>query len=119
MTVKNKQIISGFIALVSVVLPIAASAGLPPQPAIRADAFFGGFTIETVLLRLVDWGWKIFVVIAVLLFIYAGTLFLTAAGNESQLSTAKKAAIWGVVGVAVAIIGFSIITIVQGGIVPP
>jgi type IV secretory pathway VirB2 component (pilin) len=40
-------------------------------------------------------------VIAVLFLIYSGFLFVTARGNEEKLSTAKRAFLWTVVGVAV------------------
>lgn len=57
--------------------------------------------------------WVIFGVIAVICFVIAGVLFLTAQGEPEKVKLARAAFIWGVVGVAVGIIAYSIISIVS------
>jgi len=57
--------------------------------------------------------WVIFTGIAVILFVFAGILFLTAQGRPEELTRAKQAFLWGVVGVVVAILAFSIIKIIE------
>ncbi len=47
--------------------------------------------------------------IAIIAFVIAGILYLTAAGNDGQIKTAKTAMTWSVVGVVVALVGFVII----------
>jgi len=54
----------------------------------------------------------IFGAIAVIAFLTAGILFLTAAGDPEKIQTARTAFIWGIAGVVVGIIAFSIIAIV-------
>jgi hypothetical protein len=54
----------------------------------------------------------LFGAVAVICFVMAGILFLTAQGEPEKLKTAKAATIWGFVGVAVGIIAFSIVGIV-------
>lgn len=56
-------------------------------------------------------------VLAVLIFIYAGYLYLTAAGDESKLSTAKSTVLYAVVGVVVSVLGFVAVATVQRFIV--
>jgi len=56
----------------------------------------------------------IFTAIVVVLFVVAGILFLTAQGAPEKLATARSAFLWGVVGVAVGIIAYSIVLIVAG-----
>ena len=56
--------------------------------------------------------WIVFTAIAVIMLVIAGILFLTAQGNPEQVSKARSAFLWGVVGVVVAIIAYSIIAIV-------
>ncbi len=51
--------------------------------------------------------WPIFLGVVVIMFIYAGFLFLTAQGEPGKVSEAKKALIWAVVGIIVAIFAFS------------
>ena len=55
----------------------------------------------------------IFGAVAVISFIVAGVLFLTAQGEPDKITKARSAFIWGVAGVIVGIIAFSIIAIVS------
>lgn len=54
----------------------------------------------------------IFGAVAVIAFVVAGILLLTAGGQPEKVQTARQAFIWGVVGVIVGIIAFSIVAIV-------
>jgi hypothetical protein len=54
----------------------------------------------------------IFGAIAVVSFVLAGILFLTANGDPEKIGTARSAVIWGVVGIAVGLIAFVIVSIV-------
>jgi len=49
--------------------------------------------------------------VAVICFLVAGVLFLTAQGEPEKVKTARAAFIWGVAGVIVGILAFSIIAI--------
>lgn len=60
--------------------------------------------------------WIVFGAIAVIMFVIAGILFLTAGGNPEKVQAARSAFIWGVAGVVVGIIAFSIMAIVGTGI---
>ena len=57
--------------------------------------------------------WIIFGLIAVIAFVVAGILFLTAGGNAEKVAAARSAFIWGIAGVVVGIIAYSIIAIVS------
>jgi hypothetical protein len=54
----------------------------------------------------------IFGAVAVISFVIAGILFLTANGEPEKIKTARSAVIWGIAGVVVGILAFSIIAIV-------
>jgi len=56
----------------------------------------------------------IFGAIAVICFVISGVMFLTAQGDSAKLQTARSSFVWGVAGVIVGIIAFSIIAIVGG-----
>lgn len=43
--------------------------------------------------------------LAALMFIWAGILFVTSAGNEGRLGSAKKALWWAIIGTAIALTG--------------
>ena len=51
--------------------------------------------------------WPIFTGFVVIIFLWAGILYLTARGEPGKIQTANKAVIWGIVGVAVGILAYS------------
>lgn len=57
--------------------------------------------------------WIVFTVIVVIAFVMAGILFLTAAGSPEKIATARMAFLWGVAGVVVGILAFTMITVVR------
>ena len=52
-------------------------------------------------------------VIAPILIVYAGFLYITSAGNEDKVKTAQKTLIWALVGFAVVLIASSVPAIIQ------
>ena len=52
-------------------------------------------------------------VIAVMMGLYAGFLFMMASGDAEQVKTASKTFLWAIVGVAVAIFSLSIVAITK------
>jgi len=111
-----KKLATLFSLTTLLILPTIALAGLtqPPQPgqgvAIDPCAIFN-LTLNFI--------WPIFIGIAVLIFIYAGFLFLTAAGEPGKVSTARHALIWAIVGLAVALLAYSMVVIITNFINPP
>ena len=51
--------------------------------------------------------------LAVIMFLWAGILFLTSAGNESRLASARRALWWAVIGTAVALVGQSLVLVIR------
>ncbi|OGZ67204.1 MAG: hypothetical protein A3C58_00220 [Candidatus Staskawiczbacteria bacterium RIFCSPHIGHO2_02_FULL_34_10] len=51
--------------------------------------------------------WPLFFALSVIMFIWAGVLFLTARGDPSKIILARGAVLWAVIGIIVAIVGFS------------
>ncbi len=95
---KNISVLVVFISIL--VLPVIASAALPT-------------TATAILTRAKEAVWTIFAVVAVFCFVYAGMLYLTASGDPQKLEKAKKAVIWGVVGIIIAIVAFSAVSIIK------
>lgn len=90
--------------LAALALPVLATAqGMPS----------GGASLEQLINGIKSAAWMIFGAVAVVCFIIAGILFLTAAGNPEKIVQARNAFLWGVAGVVVGILAYSIITIVQ------
>src|SRR3989344_3098082 len=103
----NKKLII-FSTITLLLLPLVIFAIIiPAQPG------QGAINILSLINNLLQVLWWIFLGIIVAMSIWAGILFLTAQGSEDQLGKAKKAVIWGGVGVFVAILGYSAFITIQ------
>jgi heme/copper-type cytochrome/quinol oxidase subunit 2 len=102
-----KKILLSLALLGMLVLPaltMAQIGGSPPN--------VENLSLERVGQIIADAVWIIFTIIAVVMFVVAGIMFLTASGDAEKIKTARNAFLWGVAGVVVAIIAFGIISIV-------
>lgn len=72
----------------------------------------GEITLDTIISSTKTIIWTVFLLLVVICFIVAGILFLTAGGAPEKISTARSSFMWGVVGIIVAIVAYSIVTIV-------
>jgi len=72
-----------------------------------------GITLDSLINSIKNASWKVFGVIAVIAFIVAAVLFLTAGGDPEKISAARNAFLWGVAGVIVGILAFSIVTFIE------
>lgn len=100
----KKIIIFGLLTL----LPIIVSAQInfsPPGTLPENPA--------TALTRIANFVWTIAAGVSVIMLIWAGVMFLTAAGNPQKIKQAQDAFFWGVVGVAVTVIAFSVPALVK------
>jgi len=57
--------------------------------------------------------WIVFGGLVFVCFVYAGIMFLTAAGNPDKLGKAKSALLWGVVGTGVGLLAWSAEAIIK------
>ena len=103
----NKKIFTLLTSAVLLALPVVSLAvNLIPLPGIilnPGNIFDALFNIL----------WPFFAGFAVIMFIVAGFLFLTAQGDPEKVNQARQATLWGVVGVIVGLIAFSIPFIVR------
>src|SRR3989338_2131195 len=98
----SKKIIILFV-WTGMVLPFIARAFDPP-------ALGGGEIINVLVLfnRIFSFLWPLFVVFAILMFIFSGYIFLVAKGDPGKIKLAKDALLWGIIGVGVGILAFSL-----------
>jgi len=104
-----KKYLISLVLLTALSLPVLAlaegAAGHPGE----------GNTLQGLIEGIKSAAWLIFGAVAVICFVIAGILFLTAAGNPEKVQQARNAFLWGVAGVIVGILAYSIISIVQTG----
>ncbi len=120
----NKKLISLSSLIILLTLPFFAMGqqGPPPNVAFNFPPLNPQGPLTESLSEQIQWIidsifsfiWPIFSAFAILMFIIAGFMFLTANGDPSKTSSAKKALIWGIVGVTVGILAFSIPFIING-----
>ena len=108
----NKKIL--FLVILAVlflssVIPASAALYRPASP-VSLVTFMGNLRTMT---------WDIFIGLAVICIVVTGILFMTAQGDPEKLKTARASLIWGVIGIVVAIIAYSIETIIQAGLMAP
>ena len=85
------------------IMPLIVSGTLPEEATISAtiDNPLSADTLFCFLKDVLDVFLTVGIIIAVLFMVYAGFLFVTARGNETQLGTAKKAFLGAVIGTAI------------------
>ncbi len=67
--------------------------------------------LVTLILGLVNWVAWLVALVAVLFGLYSGVLFITAGGDEAKVEKAKNILLYAIVGIVVAILAFSIVSI--------
>lgn len=103
----NKKYIIFFTYLFLLILPLVSLAQTPQ----RNQVTLAG--IATIIFNVVVFIWQFFLGLVIIMFIFAGVKFLTAQGNPAEVATARKFVLWGLVGVAVAILGFAAVATVR------
>ena len=66
-------------------------------------------SISGIINTIMQWLLGLIGVIAVIAFVIAGILYLTAAGDEDRMQQAKRAMIYAIIGVIVALVGLVIL----------
>lgn len=69
--------------------------------------------VAATIINLVNWFAWFISLVSVVMGLYAGFLFITARGETAQLSTARKTLMYAIIGIAVAVFSFSIITVTK------
>lgn len=111
-----KKYLISLIVLSVLILPVLAAADTTSGGSGVGGTPSGTTDLPGLITGIKQMAWMVFGVIAVIAFVIAGVLFLTAAGNPEKVQQARNAFLWGVAGVIVGILAFSIISIIQTGI---
>ncbi|MFA6184212.1 MAG: hypothetical protein WC682_03885 [Parcubacteria group bacterium] len=67
-------------------------------------------TISAIVTNIMNWLLILLGAFGIIGFVVSGILYLTAAGRDDQMESAKKAMTWSIIGVIVGLIGLVIIT---------
>lgn len=97
--------------LLSVLIAIQFALVLPAFAQLKD--YGGGYTLQGIITGARNATWIIFSIIVIICFVVAAVSFLTAQGDPSKIQTARASFLWGVAGVVVGIVAFSIVTIIS------
>jgi len=109
MKTKIKKIVYG-ISSVALFAPMAVLAQLKEPTGTQLPIG----SISAIVTGFMNWILILVGVVGVIAFAIAGILYLTAAGNEERIKTAKRAMMFSIVGVIVALLGLVILRAAQG-----
>jgi uncharacterized membrane protein len=111
---KISKIIVSLLLLAVVLTPVLALAaeesgtGIPTRPT-GVDSVTN---LDTLYNKIGNLLWQIVAIVALVLFVVAGIMFMTAQGDPTKVATARMFVLWGVVGIVVALLAYSIVKIV-------
>jgi len=97
------------LTLLSLILPISVLA----DELIRIENPLEAGSFEEIVDNLIDFIFKIAIVVAPLMVIVGGFLFLTAGGNIQQVSRARNLLIWTAIGFLIVLLSKGILAIIN------
>ncbi|MEK7493538.1 MAG: hypothetical protein AAB630_00115, partial [Patescibacteria group bacterium] len=93
----------------------ATGSGISPESCNPANATTNALTV---LANIINWFSWLLAILSVAMGLYAGFLYMTARGEPQKVATANNVLVYTVIGVVVAILAFSIKTIIKAFIIP-
>lgn len=105
----------GALTLVSA-FPVASAALINPSdsPSAITEATGGEGSIRRLVLKIVNFFLGFLGILAVIMVIYGGVTYVTAAGQDEAIGNAKKIILYSVVGIIVILLSFAIVSTVLG-----
>lgn len=110
----NKKLIISLVSGALLLFPMVILA--LTSPSLPTGGISSLWDVVTSILTLL---WPIFFGIAIIMFVIAGFTFVIANGEPEKIKIARNAIIWGVVGVVVAVLAFSLPYIIKSTIEGP
>ena len=117
----TKKTVLGLILAALVLTPVMALT-LSATPGTAANISTWGATcapgnvptdIRAAIMNVTNWILGFVAIIATLVVIYGGVLYLTAAGNEESVENAKKTISYGIIGVVICGLAYAIVIVVS------
>lgn len=114
----NKKLVKLFLISAICLLPVTVLAAFDPGQVPFASGQPIVETTNAIINNILGFLWVIFAVFSVIMFILAGMHFMSARGEPGELEKARMFLIWGVAGVVVAVLAFSIPFVIRNALLP-
>ena len=69
-------------------------------------------TVSNILIKVIKWFLRILAILAVLVLIIAGIMYILSGGDEGKVETAKKWIIYAIIGLIVALLAWVIVNLI-------
>lgn len=109
-----KRNIFALLLLLLLAVPVTSFAGVT-LPAIPAGT---AIDLSAIIQKVLELFWLLVATIVVIIFVTIGLMFLTAQGDPAKIEVARRAVIWGAVGVVVILLSFSVIALIKKSFEP-
>lgn len=106
----------GALALVSFLPGVANAALLGAGDNVQSvsEETGGATSLRTLILRMVNYFLTFLGVLAVIMIIYGGVTYVTAAGKDEALGNAKKIIMYALVGIVIVLLSFALVNTILG-----
>lgn len=107
----NRKLLAGAITLGTLALPAIASAAVTIEN-VGGSLGLGSADLKQTVLNIITFVLGLLGLIAVIMILYGGFIWLTAGGNEDKVSSAKRIISSAIVGLVVILISWAIVNFV-------
>lgn len=120
-TLKQFLLVLGFTAIGLMLFNALAPAAfalevIRPEDNPVAELTGGTGSIRQLVLTIINFALGFLGLLAVLMVIYAGFLYVSSAGNQEKIDEAKKILMYAVVGIVIIMISFALVNTLLGGL---
>ncbi|MDD4351818.1 MAG: pilin [Candidatus Gracilibacteria bacterium] len=110
-----KKAIAKIVGLATLAIPTTSLAA-NLAPGAYPDRISGREDVESFVSDIINWFLGFIGLIAVIMFIYGGILYLTAGGNDENTGKAKKAMLYAIVGIIIVLLAYTIVAAVTNAL---
>jgi hypothetical protein len=111
-SLKTKKVISFFLLTFVFSVPLLAGAQFNPSDGMSGSGL-SNTSVYDIVKAVMNWLLLILTILAVIGFIISGLMFIFSGGSEERAGTAKKYLTFSIIGVAVALIGYIAIRLID------
>ena len=106
----------GALTLVSLLSVVAHAGAISPSdsPGVITDLTGGESSIRSLVLRIVNFFLTFLGILAVIMVIYGGITYVTAAGKDEAIGNAKKIIMYALIGIIIILLSFAIVNTILG-----
>lgn len=107
-----KKILGGLLFVAILAVPAVAAAQVNLDPSTGATFGLGSADLQSTVINIVQWLLGFLGLIAVIVILYGGFVWMTAGGNEERITKAKQIITAAVVGLIVVLLAWAIVIFV-------